>query len=277
MLLRLQTRFRTWFAAVFRLVPPEPPQPQASSEATSFAARGSTLRRAVSGWLGLGLLGAPQVHVDISFWLNCAESTLDQGVRIPALASSGCESCVPLGPLGDAWLGRVGKDRVAEIPRRGASDLFLSQSLENSPFVWNSQLLWLPGKRFWKLEWTETPISWVLTVAWKQADLFLKKAVSKVDPQGLQGDVFYLVASGRVQPSVCPRALPPHSSPSSFIFFSFLKRPCHFLMPLSLSLLCSHSLGRVGSGRSGEAGGNVETVLGLFYHYSFKSSLEEQS
>ena len=65
---------------------------------------GSTLKRGRQ-WPGLGLLGAPQVHTGISFWLNSAENILDFRVSAsqpwPLLAVS----YVPSDPVGDAWLG----------------------------------------------------------------------------------------------------------------------------------------------------------------------------
>ena len=113
---------------------PSPHSPKHHLKPPHLLPEGSTLRRGRQ-WLGLGLLGAPQVHVGISFWLNCAESTLDFRVSEsqpwPLLAVR----AVFLWVLWEMHGWEVGKDRVAEIPRRGASDLFLSQSLENSPFV----------------------------------------------------------------------------------------------------------------------------------------------
>ena len=164
---------------------PSPHSPRHRLKPPHLLPEGSTLRRGRQ-WPGLGLLGAPQVHVGISFWLNSAENILDFRVSAsqpwPLLAVRAVFPWILLEMHG--W--EVGKDRVAEIPRPGACDLFLSQSLENSPFTWNSQHMSSRENGSENLPWTETPI-WALTMAWKQA-FILRKAVSKVDPRWLQGD-----------------------------------------------------------------------------------------
>ena len=164
---------------------PSPHSPRHRLKPPHLLPEGSTLRRGRQ-WPGLGLLGAPQVHVGISFWLNSAENILDFRVSAsqpwPLLAVRAVFPWILLEMHG--W--EVGKDRVAEIPRPGACDLFLSQSLENSPFMWNSQHMSSRENGSENLPWTETPI-WALTMAWKQA-FILRKAVSKVDPRWLQGD-----------------------------------------------------------------------------------------
>lgn len=113
---------------------PSPHSPKHHLKPPHLLPEGSTLRRGRQ-WPGLGLLGAPQVHVGISFWLSSAENILDFRVSAsqpwPLLAVRAMFPRILLEMHG--W--EVGKDRVAEIPRPGASDLFLSQSLENSPFM----------------------------------------------------------------------------------------------------------------------------------------------
>ena len=126
------------------LVPPEAHQPQASSEVTSFAARGiyseegpSVARpRPVGGTTGTcGYLPC------ISFWLNSAESISD----CPGYQHPHVDRPLPpvravfLGPWWRCRAGEVGKERVAVIPGLMASSLFLSRSLKNGPFTGNAQ------------------------------------------------------------------------------------------------------------------------------------------
>lgn len=205
---RLQTRFSTWFAAASGRKPPWlPTAPKHRLKPPHLLPEDLLWGGAVSG-SGLGLLGAPQVHVDISFWLNCAESTFRlQGVRIPALASSGCERAVfLLGPLGRCMqAGRCGA-RTEWLRSQDVGLRFVSESeSENSPFVWNSQHMASRENVFWKLRVNRNTYFWVLTVAWNK--LILKKAVSKVDPIGYREMVFYLVASGEGTTTVLSSSL----------------------------------------------------------------------
>ena len=217
---------------------------------------GSTLRRGRQ-WPGLGLLGAPQVHTGISFWLNSAENILDFRVSAsqpwPLLAVS----YVPSDPVGDAWLGG-GKGQSGWDPKtRGLRFVPESESQKQSLYVKFPAHVF-QGKHFWKLTINRNTYFWVLMMAWKQA-FILEKAVSKVDPQWLQGDLCFIwLLLGGYNHGFLLEPYLPHFSLYLYLLFSKMSFSFpHVSMPVpSLQSL----MGRVSNGRSGEAGDKMKLL-----------------
>lgn len=167
-----------------------------------------------------------------------------------------------------------------------ASDLLLSKCLENSPFTWNSHPHLFQGKRFWSLTVNWKTYFWVLAMARKQA-FILKKALFqfvisnlKVDGKWPEGDLCFIWSFlGGYNHCFLLEPYLPHFFPSTFInnhLFLVLKCPCHYPMPLCLSLPCCHAWAE----SAVEGLGKLVATWNFsrfFSTSSFMSSLKEQS